>query len=70
MLWWFAETTFVAGLLAVRGRPGGKAARIGPSARHVLWLVVLIKLLTPPLIKAPWPVALWPDPVGQPVTAQ
>jgi beta-lactamase regulating signal transducer with metallopeptidase domain len=60
MLWWFAETTCVAGLLACVAALAGRTRAIGPSARHVLWLVVLIKLITPPLIKAPWPVAIWP----------
>ena len=59
MLWWFAETTFVAGLLACVAALAGRLRVIGPSARHVLWLVVLIKLLMPPVIKAPWPVTLW-----------
>ena len=54
MLVWFAETTIVAGIwpwwrsLASRLRP------IGPSVRHALWLVVLIKLITPPLVSWPW----------------
>src|SRR5262249_51656029 len=26
-----------------------------PAARHALWLVVLIKLMTPPLFSWPWP---------------
>ena len=60
MLWWFAETTFVAALLACVAALAGRLRTIGPSARHVLWLVVLIKLITPPLIKAPWAVDLWP----------
>ena len=60
MLWWFAETTFVAALLACVAALAGRLGAIGPSARHILWLVVLIKLITPPLIKAPWAVDLWP----------
>ena len=60
MLWWFAETTLVAALLACVAALAGRLRAISPSARHVLWLVVLIKLITPPLIKAPWAVDLWP----------
>ena len=48
MLWWFAETTFVAALLACVAALAGRLRAIGPSARHLLWLVVLIKLMTPP----------------------
>jgi beta-lactamase regulating signal transducer with metallopeptidase domain len=34
---------------------------MGPVARHALWLVVLVKFMTPPLIVWPWAV---PDPFG------
>ncbi|HKI20370.1 MAG TPA: M56 family metallopeptidase, partial [Isosphaeraceae bacterium] len=79
-LWWFAETTLVAAALAVVAALAGRLRSIGPTARHALWLVVLVKLMTPPLISWPWP-APWqnlkwptislqalpagvPDPVG------
>jgi beta-lactamase regulating signal transducer with metallopeptidase domain len=32
--------------------------RLGPAARHALWLLVLLKLLTPPLISWPWALPL------------
>ena len=54
MLLWFAETTLVAGVLAALAIVGGRLRRIPPSARHALWLVVLIKFLTPPLVCWPW----------------
>jgi beta-lactamase regulating signal transducer with metallopeptidase domain len=54
MLVWFAETTIVAGILAALAIGAGRLKRIPPSARHALWLVVLIKLLTPPLVAWPW----------------
>ena len=61
---------------------GGAAALLGrlrtlsPTARHLLWLVVLIKLIMPPVIRSPWclpaPAAFWPemqsDTVGVPVS--
>lgn len=67
MLWWFTEATLVAGVLALAA---GLAARfrlfrIGPAARHALWVVVLLKLLTPPLVSAPWAVR-----VGAPTPAR
>ena len=65
MLWWFAETTLIAGLLAAAAALLGRRQSIGPTARHLLWLVVLIKLVMPPLVKSPWPVPRvfpsWPD---------
>jgi beta-lactamase regulating signal transducer with metallopeptidase domain len=32
--------------------------RLGPAARHALWLLVLLKLLTPPFISWPWALPL------------
>ena len=60
MLWWFAETTCVAMVLACAAGLIGRLPRMGPTARHILWVVVLIKLLTPPVVRSPWPVSL-PD---------
>ena len=57
MLWWFVETTLVAGILAGVAALLGRLRVIGPSARHLLWLVVLIKFMTPPLIHSPWAIA-------------
>ncbi len=54
-LWWFAETTLVAAALAVVAALAGRLRSIGPTARHALWLVVLVKLMTPPLVSWPWP---------------
>ena len=54
MLVWFVETTIVAGILAVVAIGAGRLRSIPPSARHALWLVVLIKFLTPPLVCWPW----------------
>ncbi len=60
MLIWFAETTLVAGLLAVVAAGAGRLRRIGPTARHLLWLAVLVKLLSPPLMSWPWALR-WPE---------
>ena len=60
MLGWFAETTLVASALAVVAILAGRLRSIGPTARHALWLVVLIKMMTPPLVAWPW-AAPWRD---------
>ena len=60
MLGWFAETTLVALVLAVVAAGVGRVRPIGPTARHLLWLAVLVKLMTPPLVSWPWAVP-WPD---------
>jgi beta-lactamase regulating signal transducer with metallopeptidase domain len=57
MLGWFAETTMVALALAAVAALVSRVRPIGPTARHILWLAVLVKLLTPPLVCWPWAVA-------------
>jgi beta-lactamase regulating signal transducer with metallopeptidase domain len=53
---WAAETAVVASILALVAHFAARQRwlALGPAARHVLWLVVLIKLVTPPLIHWPW----------------
>ncbi len=55
MLWWFAETTLIAGLLSLVAMIAPRYFRLGPAARHALWLLVVMKLMTPPLVKCAWP---------------
>ncbi len=59
LLGWFAETTLVASALAALAALLSKVRRLspGPAARHALWLMVMIKLVTPPLVHWPWSVA-------------
>ena len=59
MLWWFAETTLIAGILALVAMLVPRLGRLGPAARHMLWLLVIVKLMTPPLIQASWPFGSW-----------
>jgi bla regulator protein BlaR1 len=54
LLVWFAETTLVAVVLAMMALLCGRWLRLGPVARHALWLVVLVKLVTPPIVSWPW----------------
>src|SRR4051794_2036161 len=56
MLIWFAETTLIASILAAVALLGGRWRRIGPVGRHALWLVVLVKLVAPPIVTWPRPV--------------
>jgi beta-lactamase regulating signal transducer with metallopeptidase domain len=66
MLWWFAETTLVAAALAAVAALAPRLRPLGPATRHALWLVVLIKLMTPPLLSWPWPVFTRPPPARGP----
>ena len=54
MLWWIIETTLVAALLAAAAIAVPRLRPIGPAARHALWLVVMVKLMLPPVISWPW----------------
>jgi beta-lactamase regulating signal transducer with metallopeptidase domain len=63
-----------AGLLAVLAASAGVLARGRPAVRHGLWLLVLLKLVTPPLWTVPvaWigaPAAPAPAPAPQPQEA-
>jgi beta-lactamase regulating signal transducer with metallopeptidase domain len=60
MLGWFVETTLVASGLAVVAALAGRLRSIGPTVRHLLWLVVLVRLMTPPMVSWPWAVQ-WGD---------
>jgi beta-lactamase regulating signal transducer with metallopeptidase domain len=71
MLWWTIQNVVIAALLAGLVRLACRLRPIGPVGRHALWLVVLAKLLTPPLVAWPWAVRtpLRVDPAMQHTTA-
>src|SRR5947209_19076862 len=70
MLWWLAENTLLAAVLAGLAVLVGRLGRLGPATRHALWLVVLLKLLTPPLLAWPWsPVGGWRLLLATPATS-
>ncbi|MDB5302065.1 MAG: blaR1 2 [Phycisphaerales bacterium] len=56
MVWWTFQSLVVAALLAGLVQLLCRTCPIGPVARHALWLVVLLKLLTPPVVAWPWAV--------------
>jgi beta-lactamase regulating signal transducer with metallopeptidase domain len=60
MLWWLAETTLVAAALTGAAALLCRRFRPRPAVRHALWLAVLVKMLTPPLLAWPWPAATGP----------
>src|SRR5438270_3059471 len=55
MLWWLAQNAVMAALLAGIVTLVCRAGRLRPAVRHALWLVVLLKLVTPPLVHLPCP---------------
>jgi len=53
VLWWLAQNAVLAGLLATAVALACRIGRFRPAVRHALWLVVLLKLVTPPVFA--WP---------------
>ena len=49
MPWWIIENTLLAALLALLVSLVSRARHVPPVVRHGLWLVVLIKLIVPPV---------------------
>ncbi len=54
---WLVQTLAVAAGLAILAALAGCWRRIGPRTRHALWLLVLLKLMMPPLVVVTWPEA-------------
>ena len=48
-MWWIAQTACVSALLAAFVAIAGRVARLSPAVKHALWLLVLVKLITPPV---------------------
>jgi beta-lactamase regulating signal transducer with metallopeptidase domain len=58
MFSWLLPHTLTTLLLAALALLAGRCLRLGPAGRHALWLVVLLKLLAPPIFYWPWHVPL------------
>ncbi len=63
MIWWLVHNTLSAAILALVAMLVCRWRRAHPALRHALWLVVLAKLVAPPLPvwSFAWP-ASWSDP--------
>ena len=57
MIGWILQNGVTAAALAVLVWAVCRWGRLGPAARHALWLLVLIKLVMPPVATWPWAVA-------------
>src|SRR6266700_4699419 len=65
MAWWLVQNALVATVLAGMVALICRFAKPGPAVRHALWLVVLIKLMAPPIVYWPWTAeSLW-QPIGR-----
>jgi beta-lactamase regulating signal transducer with metallopeptidase domain len=61
MAWWLFQNIVITTALAATVAMIGRTRRIGPVAKHALWVLVLLKFITPPLVVWPWAA---PDPLG------
>ncbi len=51
MAWWFFQNAVVTAILACGVLVMCRFVRIGPVARHALWVLVLVKFVTPPIVR-------------------
>src|SRR5512134_1778876 len=49
MAWWIFQNVVVTAVLALLVALACRTGRIGPVGRHALWVLVLVKFVTPPL---------------------
>src|SRR5688572_27546701 len=61
MAWWIFQNLVITTVLAAAVALACRAGRLGPVAGHALWVLVLVKFVTPPLVVWPWAA---PDPFG------
>ena len=61
MAWWVFQNVVATAILALVVVVICRTFRISPVIRHALWMLVLIKFITPPVLTWPWRV---PDPLG------
>jgi beta-lactamase regulating signal transducer with metallopeptidase domain len=67
MLWWLTQNTVMAAVLVGLVVLACRVCRFRPAVRHALWLLVLLKLVAPPLLPWPWPeVDPWREDVAVP----
>ena len=69
LLWWFGQNTLAALVMIPCVMMVCRLFRDRPAVQHLLWLVVLMKLVTPPIVAWPWTVdeirsMAWPHDSG------
>jgi beta-lactamase regulating signal transducer with metallopeptidase domain len=69
-MWWLAQNTITAAVMIPLVVLACQFFRRRPAVQHAFWVVVLLKLLTPPLVSWPWSAeqlrdAIWSLPVSE-----
>lgn len=54
LLWWFGQNSLAALLMIPCVWLSCRLFRDSPAVQHLLWLVILVKFITPPIIVWPW----------------
>jgi beta-lactamase regulating signal transducer with metallopeptidase domain len=53
-LWWLGQNTITVAILIPLVAATCRLCRRRPAVQHALWLIVLLKLVTPPIVSWPW----------------
>ena len=56
LLWWFGQNTLAALLMIPCVTLACRLFRDRPAVQHLLWMVILLKFVTPPIVVWPWSV--------------
>ena len=68
MAWWVFQHLVTTTALALVVLAMCRVFRPGPVARHALWVLVLVKFVTPPIVEWPWalpvPTSRWKLPTS------
>lgn len=56
LMWWFGQNTLAALLMIPCVMLACRLFRDRPAVQHLLWLVILLKFITPPVVVWPWSV--------------
>ena len=70
VLWWLAQNTIAIAFLIPLVAAACRLCRNRPAVQHVLWAVVLLKFVTPPLVCWPWTLPQFSPPLGSSRTAE
>jgi beta-lactamase regulating signal transducer with metallopeptidase domain len=72
LFWWLGENTIAVAVMVPFVLLASRLFRHRPGVQHALWVVVLLKFVTPPVVAWPWTVeqvrdSIWSPPAPTPV---
>src|SRR5262249_39743801 len=69
LLWWLGQNTITVALMIPLVLLASRLFRNRPAVQHVLWLVVLLKFVSPSIVAWPWTVQQMSEPFWPAVAA-